>query len=59
MPPVTALYAYLALLGLTAVALPAFASPDALHISYVHSPMRYAWDLLHQYLRQLLHQSVL
>jgi glycosyltransferase involved in cell wall biosynthesis len=25
--------------------------PDQLHISYVHSPMRYAWDLQHQYLR--------
>jgi glycosyltransferase involved in cell wall biosynthesis len=26
--------------------------PDQVHISYVHSPMRYAWDLQHQYLRQ-------
>lgn len=26
--------------------------PDQPHISYVHSPMRYAWDLQHQYLRQ-------
>ena len=25
--------------------------PEQLHISYVHSPMRYAWDLQHQYLR--------
>ncbi len=25
--------------------------PDQLHISYVHSPMRYAWDLQHEYLR--------
>jgi hypothetical protein len=25
--------------------------PDQLHISYVHSPIRYAWDLQHQYLR--------
>jgi len=24
---------------------------DQLHVSYVHSPMRYAWDLHHQYLR--------
>lgn len=24
---------------------------DQLHISYVHSPVRYAWDLYHQYLR--------
>lgn len=26
--------------------------PDQLHISYVHSPARYAWDLQHQYLRE-------
>jgi glycosyltransferase involved in cell wall biosynthesis len=26
--------------------------PDQAHVSYVHSPMRYAWDLQHQYLRQ-------
>ncbi len=25
--------------------------PDQLHISYVHSPIRYAWDMQHQYLR--------
>jgi glycosyltransferase involved in cell wall biosynthesis len=25
--------------------------PDQLHLSYVHSPMRYAWDLQHDYLR--------
>jgi len=25
--------------------------PDQVHVSYVHSPMRYAWDLQHQYLR--------
>ncbi|MEZ2576018.1 glycosyltransferase family 4 protein [Buttiauxella ferragutiae] len=25
--------------------------PDQLHISYVHSPVRYAWDLQHQYLK--------
>ena len=25
--------------------------PGQLHVSYVHSPMRYAWDLQHQYLR--------
>lgn len=23
-----------------------------MHVSYVHSPMRYAWDLQHQYLSQ-------
>lgn len=26
--------------------------PDQFHVSYVHSPMRYAWDLQHQYLRE-------
>jgi glycosyltransferase involved in cell wall biosynthesis len=26
--------------------------PDQVHISYVHSPMRYAWDLQHQYLKE-------
>jgi glycosyltransferase involved in cell wall biosynthesis len=26
--------------------------PDQLHVSYVHSPMRYAWDLQQQYLQQ-------
>ena len=26
--------------------------PDQLHLSYVHSPARYAWDLQHQYLHQ-------
>ncbi|MCX7883180.1 MAG: glycosyltransferase family 4 protein [Brevinematales bacterium] len=25
---------------------------DQLHISYVHTPVRYAWDLSHQYLRE-------
>lgn len=25
--------------------------PEQLHIAYVHSPMRYAWDLQHMYLR--------
>ncbi|MBC7853337.1 MAG: glycosyltransferase family 4 protein [Pirellulaceae bacterium] len=25
---------------------------DQLHISYVHTPIRYAWDLHHQYLRE-------
>jgi glycosyltransferase involved in cell wall biosynthesis len=25
-------------------------SPDARHLAYVHSPMRYAWDLQHEYL---------
>jgi glycosyltransferase involved in cell wall biosynthesis len=26
--------------------------PDQLHVSYVHSPVRYAWDLQHQYLNE-------
>lgn len=26
--------------------------PSQIHISYVHSPMRYAWDLTHEYLRE-------
>ncbi len=26
--------------------------PDQLHISYVHSPIRYAWDLQYQYLKE-------
>jgi glycosyltransferase involved in cell wall biosynthesis len=25
--------------------------PDQLHVSYIHSPMRYAWDLQHEYLQ--------
>ncbi|TAM20947.1 MAG: glycosyltransferase family 4 protein [Nevskiaceae bacterium] len=35
-----------------AVSKGALTGPDQLHISYVHSPMRYAWDLQHQYLRE-------
>ena len=27
-------------------------SPNQIHISYVHSPIRYAWDLQHQYLKE-------
>ena len=30
-------------------------SPDQLHISYVHTPVRYAWDQMHPY----LHRSAL
>lgn len=26
--------------------------PDQLHISYIHSPIRFAWDLQHQYLNE-------
>jgi glycosyltransferase involved in cell wall biosynthesis len=35
-----------------AVAKGVLTGPDQLHISYVHSPMRYAWDLQHDYLRE-------
>ena len=31
----------------------ALTRPDAVHISYCHSPMRYAWDLSHSYLRTI------
>lgn len=34
-----------------AVAKGVITGPDQLHVAYVHSPMRYAWDLQHQYLR--------
>lgn len=34
-----------------AVAKGVIARPDALHISYIHSPPRYAWDLQEGYLR--------
>jgi glycosyltransferase involved in cell wall biosynthesis len=33
-----------------AVAKGVITGPDQVHISYVHSPMRYIWDLQHQYL---------
>lgn len=35
-----------------AVAKGVITGPRQLHISYVHSPIRYAWDLQHQYLRE-------
>src|SRR3990167_10359985 len=35
-----------------AVAKGAITGPDQIHISYVHSPIRYAWDLQHQYLKE-------
>ncbi|HTP62151.1 MAG TPA: glycosyltransferase [Burkholderiales bacterium] len=34
-----------------AVAKGVIVAPDALHLSYVHSPMRYAWDQQFEYLR--------
>lgn len=35
-----------------AVAKGVITGPDQLHVSYVHSPIRYAWDLQHQYLQE-------
>lgn len=35
-----------------AVAKGIITGPDQLHICYVHSPIRYAWDLQHQYLAE-------
>ncbi|PKE32814.1 glycosyl transferase family 1 [Rahnella sp. AA] len=35
-----------------AVAKGVLTGPDQLHISYVHSPIRYAWDFQHQYLKE-------
>lgn len=38
--------------GSASIAKGVLTGPDQLHIAYVHSPMRYAWDLQHQYLRE-------
>lgn len=35
-----------------AVAKGILTSPHQLHISYIHSPIRYAWDMQHQYLKE-------
>lgn len=35
-----------------AVAKGVITGPGQVHVSYVHSPMRYAWDLQHQYLNE-------
>lgn len=35
-----------------AVSKGALTGPDQLHLCYCHSPVRYAWDLQHQYLNQ-------
>jgi glycosyltransferase involved in cell wall biosynthesis len=35
-----------------AVAKGVLTGPDQVHVSYVHSPIRYAWDLQHQYLAE-------
>jgi hypothetical protein len=35
-----------------AVAKGVLTNPDQVHVSYIHSPIRYAWDMQHNYLRQ-------
>lgn len=35
-----------------AVAKGILTNPDQVHVAYVHSPMRYAWDMQHSYLRE-------
>ena len=35
-----------------AVAKGVLTGPDQVHIAYIHSPIRYAWDLTHQYLSE-------
>lgn len=35
-----------------AVAKGVLVGPDQIHISYVHSPIRYAWEMQHQYLKE-------
>lgn len=35
-----------------AVAKGVLSAPTQTHVSYIHSPIRYAWDLQHQYLRE-------
>ena len=35
-----------------AVAKGVITGPDQMHISYIHTPIRYAWDLQHQYLAE-------
>jgi len=35
-----------------AVAKGVLTGPNQIHVSYVHSPIRYAWDLQHQYLNE-------
>ncbi|WP_375462540.1 glycosyltransferase [uncultured Methylobacterium sp.] len=35
-----------------AVAKGILTGPDQVHVSYIHSPMRYAWDMQHTYLRE-------
>ncbi|HEU5133749.1 MAG TPA: glycosyltransferase [Steroidobacteraceae bacterium] len=40
----------LVLSGSASIAKGVITGPNQLHISYVHSPMRFAWDMQHQYL---------
>jgi glycosyltransferase involved in cell wall biosynthesis len=42
----------LVLSGSASIAKGVLTGPDQLHIAYVHSPMRYAWDMQHEYLRE-------
>lgn len=35
-----------------AVAKGVLTGPEQIHICYIHSPMRYAWDMQHQYLKE-------
>ena len=35
-----------------AVAKGILTSPDQVHVAYIHSPIRYAWDMQHSYLRE-------
>jgi len=35
-----------------AVAKGVLTSPDQVHVSYIHSPIRYAWDMQHSHLRE-------
>lgn len=41
----------------SAVAKGIITGPDQLHIAYINSPIRYAWDLTHQYLKQTGHDQ--
>ena len=42
-----------------AVAKGVLTSPDQLHISYIHSPMRYAWDQMNVYLKNSSYKHLL
>lgn len=36
-----------------ALAKGAITTPDQIHVSYIHSPVRYAWDLTHEYINSI------